>query len=108
MVHLPSVVTAPHSDGGTSPRAVYVNLSAPHTPYRNNYAHGCAVFTGRCRDLSEHQKWRPSVPGLGVTWGGQANVATRPFTVAAATVMAIGFVGPAAAHWRTLDGPVTD
>jgi serine protease AprX len=48
--------------------------------------------------LSEHQKWRPSAPGLGVTWGGQPNVATRAFTVAAATVMAIGFVGPAAAQ----------
>src|SRR3954454_17619975 len=60
MANLPSVVSAPHSDGGTSPRAVYVNVSAPHTLCRSNYAHGCAVFTGRCRDLSEHQKWRPS------------------------------------------------
>src|SRR3954466_3019657 len=75
---------------------MYSNVSAPHTPCRHNYAHGCAVFTGRCRDLSEHQKWRPSAPGLGVTWGGQPNVATLAFTVAAATVMAIGFVRPAA------------
>src|SRR4051794_32158771 len=80
---------------------MYSNVSAPHTPCRHNYAHGCAVFTGRCRDLSEHQQWRPSAPGLGVTWGGQPNVATRALTVAAASVMTFGFVGPVAAQAAT-------
>jgi serine protease AprX len=51
--------------------------------------------------LSEHQRGRPSAPGLGVTWGGQPNVAARALTVAAASVMAFGFVGPVAAQAAT-------